>query len=792
MVSMVLRGGLSTPLKKARSVALAAAATSLAVVVAGMAPAQAADLTPPALSLTADNTIWGTNSRVMSILDYGDKALIAGDFDYVGPTVGHSTLVDPTTGAVTETAKMVNGEVMAAVADGTGGYYLGGSFAKVDGASKRGVVHVLANGKVDRGFKAQSRGTVYALALRGGVLYVGGKLTKVSGSTVANLAAVDASTGSPITSWGASPNSTVYALVATDAGLYVGGAFSSVGSTSHRGIARLSLTSGSVDGSFSATTGATVRALSLSGDGSVLYAGGDFTSATSSGVGTQARTRLAAFATSTGIMTGWNPGANASVSALLAEPTSGDVYVGGSFTSLGGALRTALGSVSAAGVPTGWDPAIVGCREAHLKKVVGGVAPCAPTTTALAVDNGLVYATGNFSTAGGVTRHGGAAWQVATGDLAAWNPVIGNKAYAIAPTSAGIVLGGEFTSVGGIVSEGISLMDLTTGRPDPAFHGSQNGMVLDMVKTADGTGAYLAGDFTSVDGSSTANLAKIDVATGALDTSFKANPNRDVWQMALVDNALYVGGKFKRIGNISRKHAAKLDATTGAVDPSWVVDTVGPSGKLRAGGMVMGIAATPDNAKVFVAGPFTTLNGQSITGGIAVVDTATGALLPNQIGGVQGCASVGPWVNRLYLTDDGLRLYGGDVCPDYIYQWNTTTLGTPSNPTGLNWRQKCNGGMQGRLEVNGHFYFGTHGGNKGSGGSCTAYPGGPNVTTQQRFWVFNSSDGYLLPYAPEFDTPMGVWSFASSPQGLLVGGDFTFAGSREVVQQGFALFRGTP
>jgi hypothetical protein len=39
---------------------------------------------------------------------------------------------------------------------------------------------------------------------------------------------------------------------------------------------------------------------------------------------------------------------------------------------------------------------------------------------------------------------------------------------------------------------------------------------------------------------------------------------------------------------------------------------------------------------------------------------------------------------------------------------------------------------------------------------------------------------------------MGVWSFAAVPDGLLVGGDFTWVSSPSRVQQGLVLFTGTP
>ena len=96
------------------------------------------------------------------------------------------------------------------------------------------------------------------------------------------------------------------------------------------------------------------------------------------------------------------------------------------------------------------------------------------------------------------------------------------------------------------------------------------------------------------------------------------------------------------------------------------------------------------------------------------------------------------------------------------------------------------------LEVNGHFYYGSHGGDKGSGGRCWVSPTDRTDFAQQRDMVFDATSGALLDYAPTFDTPMGVWAFAAVPGGLLVGGDFFIAGDRNTQQQGLALFRGTP
>ena len=61
-----------------------------------------------------------------------------------------------------------------------------------------------------------------------------------------------------------------------------------------------------------------------------------------------------------------------------------------------------------------------------------------------------------------------------------------------------------------------------------------------------------------------------------------------------------------------------------------------------------------------------------------------------------------------------------------------------------------------------------------------------------RYAVFDQVNGNLLPDRVQFDSPMGVWSFAAVPGGLLVGGDFTFVNVTTNVHQGLALLPGTP
>ncbi|MFC7486355.1 hypothetical protein ACOCJ7_14005 [Knoellia sp. CPCC 206453] len=745
---------------------------------------------PLALAPTADTTVWGANGRVMDIVSLGTKALIGGGFDYVGPTTGHAARTAIDTGALLGERQMVTGDVYTTIPDGVGGWYLGGEFSDVNELYRRSVAHVGADGSLDRNFNANVNGPVYALARVGGTLVIGGSFTQAGGASVTNLVAVDA-TGLAVPGWTGSTNNTVYSLLATGDRIYVGGQFTSLNGVGRRYLGRVYASTGATDTAFSGQTYALVRALALNQDGSWVYVGGDFTSVSSRLVSTTPRGRLAAFTTSFGDVQAWNPSANATVRALAVHPTTGVVHIGGAFTSIGGLTRTAFAAATTTGVVTSLNLGVTAAHCAHdVKSVYGLPALCPNDVYTTSITNGRLLVGGQFGQVLGQRRHHVAEIDLTTTTVTKWDPLPGNRVYSVLRLNDQIVIGGAFTSVGGLMRRGLALIDLVSGKADPAFQADVDRMVLDLVPTADGSAVYVAGDFRTVGGQARNKVAKVSVATGAVD-SFKAGFNNTVIRLALAGNRLYAGGKFTNVGSIERLHVARLDATTGQLDTTWTANTWGPDGTLRQNGMVQGLEVAPNGSLVYLAGPFTTVNGASVAGGIAVVSGASGQLDPRRLGGVQGCSTVGPWMNRIHLSQDGQRLYGGDVCPDYIYKYDAVNLSTSARPTGLLWRTWCNAGLQGALEVNGRFYYGSHGGNKGSGGYCSAYPGGPNVEAS-RFIVFDATTGALLDYAPTFDQPMGVWSFAASPYGLLVGGDFTLAGDRRTIAQGFALIRGTP
>ena len=72
---------------------------------------------------------------------------VGGGFTRWGPQTG-GAVVDPTTGALNTSFPPISGTVSAAVSDGSGGFYIGGSFSTVLGQPRRNLAHLNADGSL--------------------------------------------------------------------------------------------------------------------------------------------------------------------------------------------------------------------------------------------------------------------------------------------------------------------------------------------------------------------------------------------------------------------------------------------------------------------------------------------------------------------------------------------------------------------------------------------------------------------------------------------------------------------
>ena len=89
--------------------------------------------TRAARSQSVDPNFWVANGPVTSVVRDGSTIYIGGNFNRVGPATGGGVPLDASTAAPLGNFPKVAGVVRAIVPDGSGGWYLGGSFTSVGG-----------------------------------------------------------------------------------------------------------------------------------------------------------------------------------------------------------------------------------------------------------------------------------------------------------------------------------------------------------------------------------------------------------------------------------------------------------------------------------------------------------------------------------------------------------------------------------------------------------------------------------------------------------------------------------
>jgi len=268
------------------------------------------------------------------------------------------------------------GVVDTVVADGHGGWFVGGFFTRFGGVRRVALAHLLANGKVDPSWHASIGSasgrpvSVAALARAGSRLFVAGAFGRVGGLQRPGLAAVDANTGAVLPGWLPSPRVwiSISALRVAGRHLLVAGQFGYPAS----GIAALAVRTGAFDPRWNGriiVIGDAGSFNTLLTRGSRVYVAGSFHVA-----GLQ-RNGLVALDTQTGAPDRrWAPRVpNCSVCigfAVLYGLAASErrIYVSGAFGQIDGVRR---GGVAALDTRTGavdrtWRPAGGGTDVLHL------------------------------------------------------------------------------------------------------------------------------------------------------------------------------------------------------------------------------------------------------------------------------------------------------------------------------------------------------------------------------------------------------------------------------------------
>jgi hypothetical protein len=294
----------------------------------------------------------------------GAQIIAGGDFTSAGPWTPRNTLaaIDTTTGAATAWNPSLPGTTSAVTVSGSKVYVAHQSKTvnfPPQTHTSIAVVDATSGSVSDLGPDVLGP-TVDSLAVAGGVIYLGGLFTSVSGQPRANLASVTIATGA-VTSWNpgtgaaGSQNGRVVNVAPAGSTVYVEGSFVSVGGMARNGLAAIDGTSGiptswnpHLTGGGGASNPSYLTNLVVSG--TTVYVGGAFDTADG-----QPRVGVASFDTQTNQITPWNPQRQLEPSlfseALLVG--SGVAYL--SSRNSVDQTTTLTAYDTATGQPTGWQ-----------------------------------------------------------------------------------------------------------------------------------------------------------------------------------------------------------------------------------------------------------------------------------------------------------------------------------------------------------------------------------------------------------------------------------------------------
>lgn len=257
------------------------------------------------------------------------------------------------------------------------------------------------------------------------------------------------------------------------------------------------------------------------------------------------------------------PGANGSVRSMLWTGT--DLYVGGTFTSIGGVSANRIARWDG----STWSALGTGTNNSVL---------------ALAWDGTNLYAGGTFSTPGSrVARWDGANWNsLGTGMNA------GSIVFALTLQGGNLYAGGNFTTAGGGAANRIAQWNGTTW--SALGTGFSNGAVRAL--TSDGTNLYAGGTFT-------APISRIASWNGATWSALGSGVDNNVFALAWTGSTLYVGGTFLNAGGAPANRIAEWNGTAWSALGTGVDDTVNAlnwsGSELFVGGAFVNAGGSPAN-----------------------------------------------------------------------------------------------------------------------------------------------------------------------------------------------------
>jgi len=322
---------------------------------------------------------------------------------------------------------------------------------------------------------------VHTLGMSGGKLYAGGDFVELGFKKRSGAAAIDM-VADTMTSWDPEPGGgDVYCMAAGPSKIYLGGSFEGAGPGTYS-TSLFIVSTDPVTGMPDPFTTFNTDLYPASSVNQIVYNDGNlYISGAFTGAWTYTRNGLAKVNATTGALDMlWHPApvSFSSINALAAD--SSNIYIGGTFSSMGGASRNNLCAVDKVnGIATAWNPS--------------------PTSTiyALSVNSGKMYVGGFFNSIGGSTDSNLARLSLATGLADAWHPNPNNEVHVIYPYYNTAFIAGEFDHINTTsLVQGFGSVDTINNVPmswNPApDYNSVNTVAVS------GNKMYVGGSFTNI------------------------------------------------------------------------------------------------------------------------------------------------------------------------------------------------------------------------------------------------------------------------------------------------------
>jgi WD40 repeat protein len=548
----------------------------------------------------------------------GSTLYMGGSFDYVGngsSTIERLAAVDASTGALNSSWNPHPGGSVRALQVSGSHVYVGGEFKQIGAtpAQRAGVAELNGVGgaaevtSFDAGLQDSPGGggtDVRALALDSLTsptrLAIGGYFATAGGAD--QLALADPTSGAITSGFAPQPGGPVESLVFTSAStLAAGGLFDSIGAVHRSGIVALDGYGHPLPQTFQGA--ANVQRLALSPDGSTIYGTGGY--------------GAAAWSTTTGAKLPWTPPTG--VGAIAVAPDDSVVYLGGTFTTVGGSPHVNLAAVSpTTGAPTSWRPDPDGAVE----------------TISLSPDGKTVYVGGKFQHIGTsvAARSDLAAVSAGTGDATSWNPNPNGEVTGLTATPDGsyVFVGGSFSQIGAQPQSRANLAELTAGSGNPAPFGqnsSPDSFVTSIALAHDGSVVYVGGELSHVSYTPVPGTAALDGGSGKqLDWTPTFGAVVNPGTIAADGDTVWTGSYGTQLGSDLRPYYAQFSTAPAPVALPIL------SAPVRAGAVVSCQSGGWSNAPATIAVGWK-LDGQPITG----VSGRTFTPLAGQVGHSLSC-----------------------------------------------------------------------------------------------------------------------------------------------------------